>query len=109
LAAVGLLVILSLVYVSVRQWTGRGRAAAQGEIEVVVSALNVRGGPGASEPVLGVIARGSRHPLLTVNRQQWMQIEVTQWDETYPHPPRKVQGWVYGSGDYIRILPPPQP
>ena len=109
LAAVGLLVILSLVYVSVRQWTGKGGTAAQGEIEVVVSALNVRSGPGASEPVLGVIARGSRHPLLTVNRQQWMQIEVTQWDETFPHPPRKAQGWVYGSAEYIRVVPSSQP
>ena len=109
LAAVGLLVILSLVYVSVRQWTGKERTAAQEEIEVVVSALNVRGGPGASEPVLGVIARGSRHPLLMVNRQQWMQIEVTQWDETYPHPPRKAQGWVYGSAEYIRVVPSSQP
>ena len=101
--------ILSLVYVSVRQWTGKERTAAQEEIEVVVSALNVRGGPGASEPVLGVIARGSRHPLLMVNRQQWMQIEVTQWDETYPHPPRKAQGWVYGSAEYIRVVPSSQP
>jgi serine/threonine protein kinase len=109
LAAVGLLVILSLVYVSVRQWIGKERTAAQGEVEVVVSALNVRGGPGPSEPVLGVVPRGSRHPLLTVNQQQWMQIEVTEWDETYPHPPRKVQGWVYGSAEYIRVVPPPAP
>lgn len=109
LAAVGLLVIVSLVYVSVRQWTGRRGAAAQGEIEVVVSALNVRSGPGASEPVLGVISRGTRHPLLTVTRQQWVQIEVTQWDETYPHPPRKAQGWIYGSPDYVRVLDSPSP
>jgi hypothetical protein len=104
IGAVALLLLLSLVYFSVRQMVGGRGSPAREEVEVVVSALNVRSGPGSSEPVLGVIPRGSRHPLLGVTRQQWMQIEVTQWDDAFPHPTEKVHGWVYGSPEYIRQI-----
>ncbi len=74
------------------------------EIEVTAPGLNVRLGPSPRDPVLGVVAKGSKHRVLVITEQRWMQIEVGQWDETVPHVSDQNRGWVYGNPDYVRVV-----
>ncbi|MBK6799690.1 MAG: protein kinase [Acidobacteria bacterium] len=74
------------------------------EIEIVSVGLNVRYGPSMRDSVMGVIAKGSRHKVMTQTSQQWYQIEVGQWDETNPHVQDQNRGWVYGSSDFVRVV-----
>jgi serine/threonine protein kinase len=69
------------------------------EIEVTAIGLNVRAGPNPRDPVLGVVTKGSRHRVLARANQDWLQIEVDQWDETAPHVTDQNRGWVYGNLD----------
>jgi serine/threonine protein kinase len=69
------------------------------EIEVTTPSLNVRAGPSPRDPVLGAIARGSRHRVLANTNQDWLQIEVNTWDETASHVTDQNRGWVYGNLD----------
>ncbi len=74
------------------------------EIEVTAPELNVRAGPNPRDPVLGVIAKGSKHKVLAQNERQWMQIEVIRWDETYQHANDQNRGWVNGNPGYVRVV-----
>jgi serine/threonine protein kinase len=66
------------------------------EIEVLASGLNVRLEPNGR--ILGVVAKGSRHRVLTQVNQDWIQIEVGQWSELFAHAETN-KGWVYGKPD----------
>jgi hypothetical protein len=68
------------------------------EIEVLAQALNVRLDPGPRSPVVGVVARDSRHKVLAVEERGWYQIEVSSWSELKLEPDGKI-GWVYGNLD----------
>ncbi len=69
------------------------------EVEVTAPGLNVRSGPSPRDSVLGVVGRGSRHRVTAKTSQDWLQIEVSQWDESMSHVTDQNQGWVYGNLD----------
>ncbi|MEY4166725.1 MAG: hypothetical protein RIR52_549 [Acidobacteriota bacterium] len=109
-AALILLVAIGGVYVGVGRYTaGRGIPIGFGpptEIEVITQALRVRYGPSMQDRTMGVVLRGTRHRVVTSLDQGWMQIEVSQWDESNPHEPVNgvVQGWVYADPGYVRVV-----
>ncbi len=74
------------------------------EIEIVAPGLNVRAGPSPRDPAVGVVSKGSRHKVLAQTDQQWMQIEVSRWDESQPRLTGFTQGWVYGNPQYVRVV-----
>jgi serine/threonine protein kinase len=69
------------------------------EIEVTAPGLNVRSGPSPRDAILGVIGKGSRHRVRAKTNHDWLQIEVSQWDESISHVTGQNQGWVYGNLD----------
>ncbi|MBI1761131.1 MAG: protein kinase [Acidobacteria bacterium] len=73
-------------------------------IEIAIEKLNVRTGPSMKFAELGVVAQGTRHHVLAENEQGWMQIEVTQWDESEPHSNDQKQGWVYGTPRNVKVI-----
>ena len=95
---------LASVYTYVRRMDAPLGFGPPTEIEVTTLSLNVRLGPSPRDAVLGVVPRGSRHRVLAHTDQQWMQIDVGQWDETVPHVYDQTRGWVYGHPDYVRIV-----
>jgi uncharacterized protein YgiM (DUF1202 family) len=72
-------------------------------IEVVSEQLNVRAGPGTKYDSLGTVKKGSRHRVLAGDEQTWMQIEVSEWDESAPHVNER-QGWVAGDAKYVTVV-----
>jgi hypothetical protein len=80
------------------------------EIEVVTLAVNVRTGPSDSDAPLGIVARGSRHKVLTmtakhpVSGNSWMQIEVSKWEEYMAPGTQQNIGWVYGDPNLVRVV-----
>jgi serine/threonine protein kinase len=81
-----------------------GSNAAPREIEVVAQNLNVRSGPGPQYVSLGVVAKGTRHRVLSTTATGWLQIEVSQWSDAAPRLGTQNQGWVYGSEEYVSIV-----
>ncbi|NDD65149.1 MAG: serine/threonine protein kinase, partial [Acidobacteria bacterium] len=110
LVAVLMLVAISVVYFGVGRYAGqRGIVIGFGpptQIEVITQALRVRYGPSMQDRTMGVVLRGTRHRVVTTTEQGWMQVEVSQWDESTPHDPQGgvVQGWVYADPDYVRVV-----
>lgn len=104
LIAVAFLGFILSLYHYVR---GNGLPVAFGtpsRIEVVSDQLNVRAGPGMQYDLMGVIKKGSRHRVLAGDDQSWMQIEVSEWDESVPHSNEQRQGWVAGSSRYVTVV-----
>jgi serine/threonine protein kinase len=80
-----------------------GQVGAPHEVEVVAISLNVREAPGKRP--LGTIAQGTRHRVLSVNEQGWMQIQVGQWETLKTGTPLDVnQGWVDGNPEFVRVV-----
>jgi serine/threonine protein kinase len=73
------------------------------ELEVLAENLNVRTGPGARYETIGAVARGSRHRVLQVAENGWMQIEVSAWSLTEPRVGDFKQGWVNGSPQMVSV------
>jgi serine/threonine protein kinase len=77
------------------------------EVEVVSEGLNVRIGPHARDPVLGIVEKGSRHRVLVSEERGWLQIEVSRWSELKPHAETNT-GWINGNLDgnpnYVRVV-----
>lgn len=105
-----ILVAIGGVYVGVGRYASqRGMVIGFGrptEVEVITQALRVRYGPSMQDRTMGVVLRGSRHRVVTSMPQGWMQIEISQWDETSPHEQGAgvAQGWVYADPDYVRVV-----
>ncbi|MBO0800632.1 MAG: hypothetical protein J2P31_17575, partial [Blastocatellia bacterium] len=80
------------------------------EIEVVPESLNVRAGMMKSdESILGVIAKGSRHKVLSVNEKYpgatpWIQIQVSRWEKYTAPGQQQNTGWVYGDPNLVRVV-----
>ncbi|MEP7341204.1 MAG: serine/threonine-protein kinase [Acidobacteriota bacterium] len=90
--------------VSVYNTFRAGTFGAPREIEVVSEQLNIRERPG-SKTVLGVVAKGSRHHVITQNEQGWMQIEVSQWMSMTPGVSADTkQGWINGNPDFVKVV-----
>lgn len=104
LLAVAFLGLLLTLYHQVRNNglpVGFGKAS---RVEIATEKLNVRSGPGMQFAALGVVAQGTRHHVLDENEQGWMQIEVSQWDESEPHTNDQKQGWVYGTPRNAKVI-----
>ncbi|MCI0336819.1 MAG: hypothetical protein L0226_04540, partial [Acidobacteria bacterium] len=74
------------------------------EIEVTTEGLKVHSVPGNDAPVIGVVLQGSKHKVLEGDEWQWMQIEVSRWDETQYHVTNQNRGWVYGKPGLVRVV-----
>ena len=74
------------------------------EVEVVSLNLNVRSGPSNQYSILGTISKGSRHRVVGNADNGWLRIEVSQWNESFPHDLTERNGWVSGSGEYVSIV-----
>jgi hypothetical protein len=110
LLVVVLLAMVGGVYQAVGRY-GSWRGAPFGlglptEIEVITPALRVRYGPSMQDRTMGVVLKGTRHRVITSTEQRWMQIEVSQWDESTPRDQSEAmgQGWIYAHPDYIKIV-----
>jgi uncharacterized protein YgiM (DUF1202 family) len=97
--------------VSVYNFAWKGSATAPGEIEVVTDNVNVRTGMTMSdESILGSIAKGSRHKVLSVHEKTpespypWFQIEVSRWERYDALGARQNIGWVYGKPELVRVV-----
>lgn len=85
----------------------RGEPSGAGppaEIEVTTEGLKVHSVPGNDAPVIGVVLQGSKHKVLEGDEWQWMQIEVSRWDETQYHVTNQNRGWVYGKPGLVRVV-----
>ncbi len=78
--------------------------ATPAQIEIVSPQLNVRSGPSVQYLVLGAVAQGTRHRVLSVADNGWLQIEVSQWSDLYPHPTNQREGWVSGCTECVRVV-----
>jgi hypothetical protein len=72
------------------------------EIEVIAGKMNVRPGP-AAPAVMGVVLRGTRHRVIS-SEKQWMLIEVSQWASEGRVNPEQRQGWIYAKPEFVRIV-----
>lgn len=104
LLAVAFLGFLLTLYHTVRNNGLPVGFGAPSRIEVVTEILNVRGGPSMQFEALGVVAHGSKHRVVAGNEQGWMQIEVSEWDESAPHVNDQKQGWVYGTARNVKVI-----
>jgi serine/threonine protein kinase len=66
------------------------------EVEIATQGLNVRLEPNGR--VLGVVTKGTQHRVVEQLNQDWLQIEVSQWSELFPHADTG-RGWVYANLD----------
>jgi serine/threonine protein kinase len=107
--------MLSLAFlgslVSVYNFAWKGSATGPREIEVVTDNVNVRTGMTMSpESILGLIAKGSRHKVLTVQEKtpespySWFQIEVSRWEKYEALGTQQNIGWVYGDPNNVRVV-----
>ncbi len=78
--------------------------AIPAQIEIVSPQLNVRSGPSVQHLVLGAVAQGTRHRVLSVADNGWLQIEVSQWSDLYPHSTNQREGWVSGCSECVRVV-----
>jgi serine/threonine protein kinase len=104
LLAVAFLGFLLTLYHTVRNNGLPVGFGAPSRIEITIEKLNVRNGPSLQSAVLGVIAKGSRHRVLHETEQGWMQVEVSQWDESEPHVSDQKQGWVAGTARNVKVI-----
>ncbi|MBL8188873.1 MAG: protein kinase [Acidobacteria bacterium] len=80
-----------------------GQVGSPREVEVVTVSLNVREAPGRK--VLGTVAQGTRHRVVSVNEQGWMLIQVGQWETLKQGTPVDAnQGWVDGNPEFVRVV-----
>lgn len=104
LIGVAFLGALLSVYGYVRRLEAPFGIGAANEIEIIWPSLNVRVGPSMRDPVIGVVSKGSRHKVLARTEQNWMQIEVSEWDQAQARLPGYNQGWVYGNPQFVRVI-----
>jgi serine/threonine protein kinase len=104
LLAVAFLGFILTIYHQVRNHGLPVAFGSPSRIEVVTEGLNVRAGPGTQNASLGVVKKGSRHRVLAGEEQNWLQIEVSEWDESAPHVSDQAQGWVYGSAKNVKVV-----
>ena len=107
-----LLVVLLLVagigtvYYLVGSYSSQGRNpigfGPPTEVEVIAGKMNVRAGPGA-QVVTGVILRGTRHRVIS-SEKQWLLIEVSQWASEGRVNPEQRQGWISAKPEFVRIV-----
>ena len=80
------------------------RRISESRVEIVApNGLFVRSGPSPGYEGLGVVAHGSHHRLLTRADNGWIQIRVSQWDESTRHPSGETDGWINGSSQYVSV------
>jgi serine/threonine protein kinase len=108
--------MLSLAFfgslVSVYNFVWKGGATfgsgPPGVIEIVTDQVNVR--TGLNESILGSIAKGSRHKVLSVKEKNpestypWFQIEVSEWEDYAAPGVQQNMGWVYGDPNNVRVV-----
>lgn len=104
LLAVAFLGFLLTLYHTVRNNGLPVGIGSPSRIEITIEKLNVRAGPSSQSAVLGVVAKGTRHRVLDETEQGWMQIEVSQWDESEPHVSDQKQGWVAGTSRNVKVI-----
>jgi serine/threonine protein kinase len=71
------------------------------KIEVVADGLNVRFTPSKAlekEKVLGTVAKGSIHEVLSQADNKWLKIRVSEWAKKEPNVDTD-SGWIYGDLD----------
>lgn len=73
------------------------------QIEVLTTNLNVRTGPGTNYEPIGAVPRGSKHKVLKVAENGWMQIEVSEWSADQPRVGDYKQGWVNGHPQLVSV------
>lgn len=73
------------------------------QIEVLATNLNVRTGPGFGFDSIGAVPKGSKHKVLKVSDNGWMQIEVSEWSADQPRVGDYKQGWVNGSSQLVNV------
>ncbi|MER3496555.1 MAG: hypothetical protein C4320_07140, partial [Armatimonadota bacterium] len=73
------------------------------QIEVLTTNLNVRTGPGLGFDSIGAVPKGSKHKVLKVSDNGWMQIEVSEWSADQPRVGNYKQGWVNGSSQLVNV------
>lgn len=73
------------------------------EIEVLTENLNVRTGPATRYDSIGAVPRGSRHRVLKVADNGWMQIEVSTWSPTEARVGDANQGWINGNPQLVSV------
>jgi serine/threonine-protein kinase len=73
------------------------------EIEVIAGKMNVRAGPSMQDESIGVVQRGTRHRVIS-SEKQWMLIEVSQWASEGRVNPEQRQGWIYAKPEFVRIV-----
>jgi len=80
------------------------RRISQSDVEIVApNGLFVRAGPSPGYEGLGVVPHGSHHRFLTRADNGWIQIRVSQWDESTRHPSGEADGWINGSSQYVSV------
>ncbi len=122
--AILVIVALATVYVVVGRYaSSRGYPIGFGpptEVEVKTQKLRVRSGPSMNDRTIGLVLMGTRHKVVAGEAAGsapassavmpgpgvWIQIEVSEWDETSPHDqlPNGTRGWVYADPGYIRTV-----
>ena len=97
---------IGTVYYLVGSYSSQGRDpigfGPPTEVEVIAGKMNVRAGPGA-QVVTGVILRGTRHRVIS-SEKQWLLIEVSQWESEGRVNPEQRQGWISARPEFVRIV-----
>jgi serine/threonine protein kinase len=73
------------------------------QIEVLTVNLNVRTGPGTNFETIGAVPRGSKHRVLEVSENGWMQIEISEWSADQPRVGDHKNGWVNGNPQLVSV------
>ncbi|HZS04737.1 MAG TPA: serine/threonine protein kinase [Blastocatellia bacterium] len=98
LAVLCLLALLTAMYGVYRFATH----TAAPQVEILTENLNVRTGPGVEYPVIGAVARGTHHRILSHAANGWYQIEVSKWSDVIQRTSDQNQGWVRDSPETLK-------